>query len=62
MLCLDRAELEDEDPTSEEDELEDETNRRTRENRARRGPLGDWAAIGWMAAKLNRRVMGVEFM
>ncbi len=28
----------------------------------RLGRLGDWAAVGWMAAKHSRRVYGVEFM
>lgn len=42
-----------------EDELED-----SQEPAQRRpsGALGDWEKIGWMAARLNRRVPGVEFM
>lgn len=63
ILGLDREEQEDMDPSSEEDELVDSQDaRRGRRNGARKGRLGDWEKIGWMAAKMYRRVPGIEFM
>jgi len=64
ILGLDRPELQDQDEDEEEDELAhaQEADRTRRRQAARQGPLGNWAEIGWMAAKLNRRVQGVEFM
>lgn len=64
LLGLDLGELEDQDG-DEDDELDEESleDRRARRRRnARQGRLGDWAKIGWMAAKLYKRVPGVEFM
>jgi hypothetical protein len=61
LLGLDRAEREDQD--SEVDQLDDGDDRgATGRGGARKGPLGDWEAIGWMAAKWCRRAPGVEFM
>ncbi|KAL1407657.1 hypothetical protein Q8F55_007090 [Vanrija albida] len=57
QLGLNRPEVEDLD-----DDEEDEDGRRRNQARARRGRLGDWETIGWMAAKLYRRVPGIEFM
>ncbi|WVF68870.1 hypothetical protein IAT40_003643 [Kwoniella sp. CBS 6097] len=57
QLGLDRAELGDQDLSS-DDELEESDQRRP----ARKGVLGDWEKVGWMAAKLYRRIPGVEFM
>lgn len=56
--------LDEMDGSDEDDELEDSLERtdRVRRTQARRGQLGDWAKIGWMAAKLGRRVPGAEFM
>ncbi|KAK8849427.1 hypothetical protein IAR55_004759 [Kwoniella newhampshirensis] len=55
-LGLDRAELADQDLSS-EDELEESD-----QPRVRKGVLGDWEKLGWMAAKYYRRIPGVEFM
>lgn len=61
-LGLDRQEEDElDDPEEEEDELEEERVAAER-RRARRGHLGDWTKIGWMAAKMYRRVPGVEFL
>ncbi|WVQ96392.1 hypothetical protein IAU59_003497 [Kwoniella sp. CBS 9459] len=57
QLGLDRAELADQDVSS-DDELEESDERRP----ARKGALGGWEKMGWMAAKLYRRIPGVEFM
>ncbi|WRT69414.1 uncharacterized protein IL334_006400 [Kwoniella shivajii] len=57
QLGLDRAELADQDLSS-DDELEESHEIRS----ARKGVLGDWSKIGWMAAKYYRRIPGVEFM
>ncbi|WVQ79526.1 hypothetical protein IAT38_001625 [Cryptococcus sp. DSM 104549] len=57
LLGLDRAELMDQDVES-DDELDDSQGA----PRARKGALGDWEKIGWMAAKFSRRVPGIEFM
>jgi hypothetical protein len=66
LLGLEREELEDQDGSEDdEDELDEETaedRREARRESARKGRLGDWARIGWMAAKFVRRVPGVEFM
>ena len=66
ILGLERDELEDQDVSDEEeDELDEESaedRRAARRENAREGRLGDWAKIGWMAAKFVRRVPGVEFM
>lgn len=43
------------------DELEESQSGPSRP-RYRQGALGDWAKLGWMAAKYTRRVPGVEFM
>lgn len=64
LLGLDRAEedeIDEPDPEEEEDELEEDRVAAER-RRARRGHLGDWHKIGWMAAKMYRRVPGVEFL
>ena len=45
-----------------EDEDEDQPSQSQTQSQARMGELGDWARIGWMAAKHYRRVPGVEFM
>ena len=62
-LGLNRPELEDQSETSgdELDDLMSDPGRR-RAGDARKGTLGDWEKIGWMAAGLLRRVPGVEFM
>ncbi|ORY35008.1 Nse4 C-terminal-domain-containing protein [Naematelia encephala] len=64
LLGLDRLELEDIDVDDEEDEIDEslESGGRSRRNRARKGRIGDWEKVGWMAASLTRRVPGVEFM
>lgn len=63
VLGLDREELQDQDVSDEEDELADPQEvRGGRRQAARKGRLGDWEKVGWMAAKLYRRVPGVEFM
>jgi len=62
-LGLDRPELEDQDEDS-DDELEEsmsDAGGRVRGG-TRKGVLGDWEKIGWMAAGLLRRVPGIEFM
>lgn len=47
----------------EEDELDEESVPTGRDRqRRKRGRLGDWEKIGWMAARYCRRVPGVEFM
>ncbi|WVR08324.1 hypothetical protein IAU60_005377 [Kwoniella sp. DSM 27419] len=56
QLGLDRAELGDQDEASDEDS-EDGNERPTRQ-----GALGDWEKLGWMAAKMCRRIPGVNFM
>ncbi|WWC73428.1 uncharacterized protein I206_107395 [Kwoniella pini CBS 10737] len=62
-LGLDRIELADQDQSSDEDdELEDSLQSRGGGRGVRKGVLGDWDKIGWMAAKFYRRVSGVEFM
>lgn len=64
ILGLDLDELEDQDD-DEDDQLEDESleDRHARRRRnARKGRLGDWEKIGWMASRLSKRVSGVEFM
>ncbi|WWC95288.1 hypothetical protein V866_002147 [Kwoniella sp. B9012] len=71
-LGLDRMELDDQDGSSsassdEDDELDQsQTQNRARNGTghrgARKGVLGDWEKIGWMAAKFNRRIFGIEFM
>lgn len=63
ILGLDRLEDDDEED-EDEDELDESTSDRGRgrRNGARKGPLGDWEKIGWMAAGLYRRVPGVEFL
>ena len=58
VLGLDRLEREDMSPSS-EDELEDS---QAAHRTARKGRLGDWEKVGWLAAKHTRRVPGVEFM
>lgn len=58
MLGLDRMEREDMSPA---DELEESQSGPSRP-RYRQGVLGDWAKIGWTAAKFTKRVPGVEFM
>ncbi|OCF39218.1 nuclear protein [Kwoniella heveanensis CBS 569] len=57
QLGLDRAELADQDLSS-DDELEESDQKQF----ARKGALGDWERVGWMAARLYRRIPGVEFM
>ena len=63
-LGLDRVELEDQSASEDEldESLSDTGDRPARRKRARKGALGDWEKIGWMAAGLCRRVPGVEFM
>jgi hypothetical protein len=36
--------------------------RRRGDDNHRGGLLGDWEKIGWMAAKMYRRVPGIEFL
>ncbi|WWD20049.1 hypothetical protein CI109_104522 [Kwoniella shandongensis] len=55
-LGLDRVEQEDRELSS-DDELEESD-----QPRVRKGVLGDWEKIGWMAARYYRRIPGVEFM
>ena len=67
LIGLDRQELEDQESDGDQDELDesmsDRGGRGARQTRnARRGHLGDWEKVGWMAAKLQRRVTGVEFL
>ncbi|WVW86606.1 hypothetical protein I302_108659 [Kwoniella bestiolae CBS 10118] len=71
-LGLDRIELDDQDASSsassdEEDELDQTQTQNGHRNggrggHARKGVLGDWEKIGWMAAKYCRRITGIEFM
>nr|XP_018260543.1 uncharacterized protein I303_07468 [Kwoniella dejecticola CBS 10117]OBR82701.1 hypothetical protein I303_07468 [Kwoniella dejecticola CBS 10117] len=66
-LGLDRIELADQDQPSdddddEDDELDESLQARGGGKGARKGVLGDWEKIGWMAAKYYRRIPGVEFM
>jgi len=61
-LGLDRAELEDQSEASEDELDESLSDPGRRFLGARKGTLGDWEKIGWMAAGLLRRVPGIEFM
>lgn len=54
-LGLDRMELLDAEVNSDEEE-------EGAERQGRRGALGDWEKIGWMAARYYRRIPGVEFL
>lgn len=54
-LGLDRVELMDAEVNSDEEE-------EGAERQARRGALGDWEKIGWMAARYYRRITGAEFL
>ncbi|WVQ75235.1 hypothetical protein IAR50_004847 [Cryptococcus sp. DSM 104548] len=60
QLGLDRAEMMDQDPESDEDEDAPTPGRRAPQGRV--GSLGDWEKLGWMAARYGRRMPGVEFM
>ncbi|WWC93091.1 uncharacterized protein L201_008056 [Kwoniella dendrophila CBS 6074] len=72
QLGLNRMELDDQDAGSndedddDDDELDEFQQRNGRSSRTkggtRKGFLGDWEKIGWMSAKLYRRIPGVEFM
>lgn len=65
VLGLDRQEADDMDAPSQNEEDEDELEEDrllAQRRKARKGHLGDWEKIGWMAAQMNRRVPGVEFM
>ncbi|ORX38058.1 Nse4 C-terminal-domain-containing protein [Kockovaella imperatae] len=66
LLGLDRQELDEQDP-EDEDELDESMSDRGRGGAGRRRPfrkghLGDWEKIGWMAAGLSRRVTGLEVL
>ncbi|XAO25414.1 hypothetical protein I312_104237 [Cryptococcus bacillisporus CA1280] len=54
-LGLDRVELMDAEVNSDEEE-------EGAERQGRRGALGDWEKIGWMAARYYRRITGAEFL
>ncbi|KIR56468.1 nuclear protein [Cryptococcus gattii Ru294] len=54
-LGLDRVELMDAEVNSDEEE-------EGAERQGRRGALGDWEKIGWMAARYYRRIPGAEFL
>ncbi|KAL7424852.1 hypothetical protein Q5752_000537 [Cryptotrichosporon argae] len=60
-LGLDRALADHIDVSDDELEGDEETQARRR-RLARRGVLGDWEKIGWMAAGFYRHVPGIEFM
>lgn len=67
ILGLDRAELHDLDADEDEDEDQlEETDGaardKDRQRRARKGVLGDWEKVGWMAMPYCRRVPGFEMM
>jgi hypothetical protein len=57
LLGLDRVEREDLSPASDDEEGTQAPGRR-----ARKGRLGDWEKIGWLAAKHTKRVPGIEFL
>lgn len=60
LLGLDRVEREDLSPAGSDDE--DEARTQNVGRRARKGRLGDWEKIGWLAAKHTKRVPGIEFL